>query len=273
MRHTITLLLFALVLAGCGESAAEKQARLAEEQETRRQVELAIPTDRMSLYLINQAETRCQEYPVPKCGRITTIRQDIADAVASCLGNTSRLCQLMAYPAQHQPEDVAQLPTGNRVMLPSSPFYWSLGNPILDRYASQTGYRAEVGREWLQAHHLALQVVAAALAALLLGGIGKTVHAYYQHKKQEALQRQQQAEEQAKREELARKLAVEQEATRQAAALEAQRMAERQRQQEQARKEAEQRAEAKAREEAAEQERFEAEERAELEAMVHMFRD
>lgn len=265
MKHFGILTLCVLVLVGCGESATEKQARLAEEQETRRQVELATPTDRMSLYLINQAETRCQEYPVPECGRITTIRQDIADAVVSCQGNTSRLCQLMAYPTQHQPEEVAQLPTGNRVILPSSPFYWGLGNPILDRYASQTGYRAEVGREWLQAHRLALQVVAAALAALLLGGIGKSVHTYYQHKRQEARQRQQQAEEQAKREELARKLAAEQEA----ADLLAQRLAYERQQHEQAKWQSEQRAAAEAK---AEQERLQAEEQAEndkLEAILN----
>ncbi len=73
MRYPSILLWCALVLVGCGESAAEKQARQAEEQETRRQVALAMPTDRMSLYLINQAENRCKTHPVHECSDIATL--------------------------------------------------------------------------------------------------------------------------------------------------------------------------------------------------------
>ena len=263
MRYPSILLWCALVLVGCGESAAEKQARQAEEQETRRQVALAMPTDRMSLYLINQAENRCKTHPVHECSDIATLRQDIADAVASCSGNTSHLCQLMVYPVQHQPEDFAQLPQGIGNPLPSSPFYWGLGNPVLDRYATQTGYRAEVSKQWLQANRQPLWAVLAALLTLLLVYAGKLLHTADQTHKREALKRQQQAAEQADQEALARKQAEEQAAAQQAEQAEAQRR-------EQAQWEADQIAAAEAK---AEQKRLEAEEQAEMDELAAMFRD
>lgn len=270
MRYPSILLWCALVLVGCGESAAEKQARQAEEQETRRQVALAMPTDRMSLYLINQAENRCKTHPVHECNDIATLRQDIADAVASCAGNTSHLCQLMAYPVQHQPEDFAQLPQGIGNPLPSSPFYWGLGNPVLDRYATQTGYRAEVSKQWLQANRQPLWAVLAALLTLLLVYAGKLLHTAHQAHKREALKCQQQAEEQADKEALARKQAEEQAAAQQAEQAEAQRLAHERQRREQAQWEADQIAAAEAK---AEQKRLEAEEQAEMDELAAMFRD
>ena len=269
-RYPSILLLCALVLVGCSESAAEKQARQAEEQETRHQIALAIPTDGISLYLINQAETRCKTYPVHECSDITTLRQDIADAVASCAGNTSRLCQLMTFPIQHQPKDFAQLPQGIGKPLPSSPFYWGLGNPILDRYTSQTGYRAEVSQQWLQANRQPLLAALATLLTLLLVYAGKLLLNTRQAHKREILKCQQQAVEQAEKETLARKSTEAQAAAQQAEKAEAQRLAHERQCWEQAQWEADQIAATEAK---AEKERLEAEEQAEMDELAAMFRD
>ena len=172
----------------------------------------------------------------------------------------------MTFPIQHQPKDFAQLPQGIGNPLPSSPFYWGLGNPILDRYTSQTGYRAEVSQQWLQANRQPLLAALATLLTLLLVYAGKLL---LKHKR-EILKCQQQAVEQAKKETLARKNAEAQAAAQQAEKAEAQRLAHERQRREQAQWEADQIAATEAK---AEKERLEAEEQAEMDELAAMFRD
>ncbi|SDH70902.1 hypothetical protein [Propionivibrio dicarboxylicus] len=77
------------------------------------------------------------------CTKVKDRAQAVADAVASCVGNDSTLCQTVT-----NTEQLRQFKGGRAMPLPNHPFYWRIGNELLDTVGPLLNYRDEMWSEW-----------------------------------------------------------------------------------------------------------------------------
>ena len=88
----------------------------------------------------------------------------MADALASCAGNDSRLCRALS-----NTKSLHQFKGGAATPLPAHPFYWSIGNELLDAQASTFSYRGEMWDGWLDRWRVVRLAVLGALIATVCG--------------------------------------------------------------------------------------------------------
>ena len=133
------MFLVVLALAGCGESEGEKAAR-----ERIRAAAHADFSQGVDVAGLAESLALCRQSYRDGCGTVEGKAQAVADAVASCVGNDSTLCRAVS-----NTDSLRQFQGGRAAPLPEHPFYWSLGNELLDAQASAFGYRGEMWDAWL----------------------------------------------------------------------------------------------------------------------------
>ncbi len=138
MRAVLLFLALVLALAGCGESESEKAAKEAIRAAS--QADFSQGVDAAGLA---KSLRLCASIQSRDCIEVEAKAQAVADAVASCSGNDSALCRAVSNTAS-----LRQFKGGAAAVLPDHPFYWSLGNELLDAQASTFGFRGEMWGRW-----------------------------------------------------------------------------------------------------------------------------
>jgi hypothetical protein len=138
----IALILFALLAAGCNESASEKAEKAA--MTTIRSTAEIDFTQRGDINLLSSAIELCLQSSRDGCTAVALKTKIVADAVASCANNHSQLCQTIStmQALRHFDGGVAR-------HLPDHPFYWSLDNQLLDAQEETFNFRNEMWHDWL----------------------------------------------------------------------------------------------------------------------------
>ena len=193
------LLLVVLMLAGCGESEGEKAAKAAIKAASR-----ADFSEGVDVAGLSESLALCRQSYRDGCGAVEAKAQAIADATASCAGNDSRLCRAIA-----NTKGLHQFTGGRAAPIPAHPFYWNLGNELLDAQASTFGYRREIFDGWLERWRVVL------LAAL--GGVLAAIGSWLWWSWREDEAEEQAQEEAAKRAQEARQRAAQEHAKAEAA--------------------------------------------------------
>lgn len=131
-------LIFLLIMSSCTSDEQKSSEKFIKET-----IEIdwssGIPLDDL-----HNAQSICQVHSDYKlCNEIDDQVTDVAVSLKSCsLDQRSRLCQALVLVISKHPI-YKSLPTSDAVVLPQTPFYWSLPTKALDAQASSFGYRSE----------------------------------------------------------------------------------------------------------------------------------
>lgn len=160
--RAVLLSLVALALIGCGPSESEKAAQAAREH-----ISAAARADwsgGIDAAKLAESLRLCAEVQSLDCIKVKARVQAAADAITSCSGNDSALCQAVS-----NTKSLHQFKGGAATPLPAHPFYWSIGNELLDAQASTFSYRGEMWDGWLDRWRVVLLSVLGALIATVCG--------------------------------------------------------------------------------------------------------
>lgn len=157
MSRNLITLAFALLLVACSNP----------DRTTRDAVLQALSGGITDLAAVNHANDLCSTHQASGCAELSQLRQDIADAMATCKQDTSELCKIILGLELEQYTEAGRLPVGIGVKLPKTPFYWGLGNPVLDSYAGIAKYRYGAFMEMLKANRTMVKASAWLLGLLL----------------------------------------------------------------------------------------------------------
>lgn len=137
-----------LLLGGCNTKDSNKAAL---QSQVEREADILARSNWGADYdfeALVQGVGQCLQYEVP-CGKLAKRVGILANGFASCDG-TSRLCAELKAKLDSA-EHMALFRNGlAEVVMPAHPFYFSLGNELLDTYQGRYGYRAEMFELWFQ---------------------------------------------------------------------------------------------------------------------------
>jgi hypothetical protein len=141
--RVIFLFIISIFIFGC-TSEEQKLSEKFIKETTEINWDDGIPLDDL-LYAINV----CKAHSDYKgCNEVDEQVADISVSLKTCLvDQRSRLCQALVLVISKHPI-YKSLPTSDAVVLPQTPFYWSLPTKALDAQASNFGYRSESISWW-----------------------------------------------------------------------------------------------------------------------------
>lgn len=103
----------------------------------------------------------CHERPIEMCDQVKRDAQAIADARVSCQNNGSSLCQQILRASTIKANAFAVFPPGKAMLLPDHPYYWRIGNKLLDARDKSFGFRREMWGRWYFRNRHAVNLVLA----------------------------------------------------------------------------------------------------------------
>lgn len=163
MIRTLLLLTLLLSLSGCDDDAenARKTAASQAEKVTQISWDEGLPENQLA-----SAAKSCHSTGA-SCTNLMEQLQEIKNGISSCTDG-SRLCRAIAKYVTSESPLLPQLPHQTAIVaMPTHPFYYNIGNDLLDSQSSRFGYRTEIWWSWWLQWKL---IVIAAMATLALFG-------------------------------------------------------------------------------------------------------
>lgn len=144
------LRLFLLVGAALLLGACQREDPLALQRDSAHAAAAADWSDGIDFDQLAEAVATCEVFgdKLRDCTTVMRRRREVVDAIASCAGHSSELCQALRAGAARHPIPVGRLGPGQAVILPDHSFYWSLPNELLAAQDARFGYRAEMWAAW-----------------------------------------------------------------------------------------------------------------------------
>lgn len=149
------LMVLMVLLFGCTQDDSSTTA-------AKRAVQTAVGADwKQGIDIVNLADAfqKCQLKPFTECVEVERRGQSVTSALASCQNNDARLCNAVRNSAKKYADDFAKLPQGATIALPKTPFYWHIGNDLLDVQAENFDFRHERWLIWWNSNHYMLMLI------------------------------------------------------------------------------------------------------------------
>lgn len=152
----VALFLLAFLVAGCHESASEKAEKTAL-MNVRAAASIDF-TQQGDINTLSKAIENCLQSHRDGCDVVREKTKTVADAIATCANHDSSLCYVIS-----KIQALRQFNGGTARHLPNHPFFWSLGNELLDAQASSFDFRSEMWDSWLDRSRIFLWLTLAGI--------------------------------------------------------------------------------------------------------------